>query len=319
MDPKVNGQLQKEWSWLIAVYLFLGGVGSGAYTIAAFNGFLGDSMELSTTLGLWIALPALLIGSACLMADLGNPGRAFMAGFKPGSSWIARGFWIITIFMLIAFVHLFRHQFTDYSEVTGSGLNLMGFLGIIFGIMTMAYTGILLGASKGIPFWRSAAVPLIFVISALVTGAFIIMVFLVFAGAASELRVMALEASVLLVAELLALFFFLQAAYRQPDARESVERLIRKRMFVIGDFILGLLVPLALMLLIYFAMEGSSLWLILPTAFIGAGLGLAGGLLLRQAVLSCGALPTLNFAGFKFRRIERPKMPKPGIDTLPPQ
>ena len=30
MDPKVNGQLQKEWGWLIAAYLFLGGVAGGA-------------------------------------------------------------------------------------------------------------------------------------------------------------------------------------------------------------------------------------------------------------------------------------------------
>ncbi len=53
MDPKVNGQLQHEWGWLIAIYLFLGGVGSGAYTIAAINGFLAKSPE-SVSVGLWI-------------------------------------------------------------------------------------------------------------------------------------------------------------------------------------------------------------------------------------------------------------------------
>ena len=48
MDPKVNGQIQNEWGWLVAVYLFLGGVGGGAYTIAAINGFMGEGAELST-------------------------------------------------------------------------------------------------------------------------------------------------------------------------------------------------------------------------------------------------------------------------------
>ena len=91
MDPKVNGQLQREWSWLIAIYLFLGGVGGGAYTIAAINGFLGESMQLSTTVGLWIGFPALLIGTLFLLADLGTPSRAILAGRKPGTSWIARG------------------------------------------------------------------------------------------------------------------------------------------------------------------------------------------------------------------------------------
>jgi hypothetical protein len=51
---------------------------------------------------------------------------------------------------------------------------------------------------------------------------------------------------------------------------------------------------------------------------LGALLGLIGGLALRQAVLVCGALPTLNMAGFEFRRIARPKERKPGIGMLPP-
>ena len=54
MDPKVNGQIQTEWRWLIAIYLFLGGVGGGAYTIAAINSFLGEALEPSTVVGLWI-------------------------------------------------------------------------------------------------------------------------------------------------------------------------------------------------------------------------------------------------------------------------
>jgi formate-dependent nitrite reductase membrane component NrfD len=80
MDPKVDGQMQTEWSWLIAIYLFLGGVGAGAYTIGAINGFVGEELELSTTLGLWIGFPALLIGSACLLADLGSAPRGWRGG-----------------------------------------------------------------------------------------------------------------------------------------------------------------------------------------------------------------------------------------------
>ena len=88
MNPKANGQLQTEWGWLIAIYLFLGGIGGGAYTIAALNWFVGDGAGESTRIGLWIGFPALLIGSIFLMADLGSPGKAFLAAMKPGSSWI---------------------------------------------------------------------------------------------------------------------------------------------------------------------------------------------------------------------------------------
>jgi formate-dependent nitrite reductase membrane component NrfD len=187
----------------------------------------------------------------------------------------------------------------------------------------MAYTGILLGASKGIPFWRSGVVPVVFVISALVTGHFFIMIGMVIfndgAATASQLNIMAVEAAVLVAVEVLAIFFFLQAAYRQPDSRESAERIMRKRIFVLGYFILGLGVPLVLMLVVYYGMAEAGLSAVLAVSFIGALLGLIGGLLLRQAVLVCGALPTLNIGGFEFRRIARPKDPKPGIDSLPPQ
>ena len=177
MDPKVNGQLQHDWGWLIAVYLFLGGVGGGAYTIAAINSFMGTDLAISTTVGLWIAFPSLLIGTIFLMVDLGSPIHAVLAGMKPKTSWIARGTWIISIFMLLSFLHLVLYQFTNAgAEIAGKTIiDIISIAGIIFAIGTMAYTGILLSASKGIPFWRSGVVPVVFVVSAVVTGHFAIM------------------------------------------------------------------------------------------------------------------------------------------------
>ena len=279
-------------------------------------------MQLSTTIGLWIGFPALLVGTLFLLADLGSPARAVLAGRKPGTSWIARGTWIISIFMVLSFVHLVLHQFTDVRFTGGSALlPVIPVAGIIFAILTMAYTGILLGASRGIPFWRSGVVPVVFVVSAVVTGHFAIMLGMTFfsegQAALSPLRAMALEAAAFVILEALAIVFFLQAAYQQPDSRESAERILRKRMFVIGYFVLGLAVPLVLMLAAYRLMSQPGEGMMVVA--IGAILGLAGGLILRQAVLVCGTLPTLNVAGFKFRRIARPREPKPGIGLLPPR
>jgi formate-dependent nitrite reductase membrane component NrfD len=324
MDPKVNGQLQRDWGWLIALYLFLGGVGGGAYTIAAINSLMESSPVLSTTVGLWIAFPALLVGTMVLIADLGSPTRAILAGMKPRTSWIARGTWIISAFMVLSFFHLVFHQFTNVGETPGGAavIDVIAVAGIIFAIGTMAYTGILLGASKGIPFWRSGIVPVVFVVSATVTGHFAIMLGMALFGDTTSLmmpfKTMALEAAGLVVLEVLAILFFLQAAFRQPDPRESAERILRKRMFVVGYFILGLAAPLILMLIVYRASAEAAPGLY-SIIVLGAVLGLIGGLILRQAVLICGALPTLNIAGFEFRRIHRPKQPKPGIGMLPPQ
>jgi formate-dependent nitrite reductase membrane component NrfD len=315
MDPKVNGQLQHYWGWLIAAYLFLGGVAGGAYTMGAVNMFLGSEMGLSTTIALWISFPAIIIGSLLLIADLGSPSRAFLAGMKPRSSWIARGTWIISIFIVLSFIHLVVDQFTSAG---GSGaMKILAVIGTVFAVGTMAYTGILLGASKGIPFWRSGVVPALFVVSAIVTGHFSIMLGLALfksTAAPTALLHMSIEAFVLVVVELLAILFFLQAAFRQPDPRESAERILSNRLFVIGYFILGLGIPAVLMLIVYNSGTPSIGLLVL-----GSALGLLGGLILRQSVLICGALPTLNMAGFQFRRIHRRKIPKPGIGMLPPQ
>ncbi len=329
MDPKVNGQMQHDWSWLIAVYLFLGGIAGGAYVIAAINSFLGDGLVLSTTIGLWIAFPALAIGTLFLMADLGSPRHAVLSAMKPGTSWISRGTIVISVFMAISFIHLVIRQFTSFGDTAGGQtiMNILSVLGIIFAVGTMAYTGILLGASKGIPFWRSGAVPVVFVISALVTGHFAIMLGValladaasIFANAstvAEAIRVMALEAAVLVAVEVLAIAFFLQGALSHPDPRESAHRILHKRMFVWGYFILGLGVPLVLMILAY--RSTGDMDQLLGPVIVGALLGLSGGLILRQAVLICGALPTLNIAGFEFRRIHRPKEPKAKMGLLPP-
>jgi formate-dependent nitrite reductase membrane component NrfD len=324
MNPNANGQMQREWGWWIAIYLFLGGIGGGAYTIGAFNWLVGGVAGESTTVSLWIGFPALAIGSLCLLVDLGSPTKAFLAGMRPGTSWIARGTWIISIFMVLAFLHFVLHLFTGTGQTSGGRtlLNVIAILGIVFAVGTMAYTGVLLSASKGIPFWRSGVVPVVFVVSALVTGHFTIMLGIALtsgsAAVPDPLRIMAFEAAVLVALEVLAIVFFLQAAFRLPDPRESAERILRNRMFVIGYFLLGLAVPLVLMVVAYRTMPQQSPTGAVTLLGIGAVLGLVGGVILRQAILASGALPTLNMGGFEFRRIARPKDPKPAPGLMPP-
>ncbi|MHC4103127.1 MAG: NrfD/PsrC family molybdoenzyme membrane anchor subunit, partial [Planctomycetota bacterium] len=300
MNPKVNGQIQTHWRWLIAAYLFLGGVGAGAYTVAAVNTFLGKVLEPSTIVGLWISFPALIIGSLCLLADLGQPTKAVLAGMRPGTSWIARGFWIISIFMIVAMVHTWLAVFGNAE--TGL-LKTIAVVGIVFAVSTMAYTGILLGVSKGITFWRSGAVPVVFVISATVTGHFAIMIGLVLLSGRLEsvevFRLMAGEAALLVVFEILAIAFFLQAAWKQPDPRESVVRLLANTTFIGGYVLGGLIAPLVLMLVLYRRMPEATDSAVMTVAVIGAALGLLGGLILRWGVLRFGAMPTLNVGGFE--------------------
>ena len=321
MDPKANGQLQHYWAWLIAVYLFLGGIGAGAYTIAAVNGFLGNEMELSTRVGLWIGFPALLIGCLCLLADLGSPTRAVLAGVKVRTSWIARGTWVISAFMLLSLIHLALFLAGYRLSGEGSGvLTIVAVLGILTAVGTMAYTGLLLSAAKGMPFWRSGMVPVVFVVSALVTGHCSIMLGMLpfHEGPPGALQTMGIEAASLVALEVLAIALYLYSAFKVAETRESTRQILSNKAFVLGYFVLGLAAPLALMLRLGLGMGGSTITQQAAVSAVGAVLGLAGGLILRWAVLKTGALPTWHIAGCEFRRVSRPKAPKPSMGLLPP-
>ena len=154
-----------------------------------------------------------------------------------------------------------------------------------------------------------------YLISAIVTGHFLVMLLVSFGSdAGASLQKLAGEGIIIVVLEVLVILFFLQSAYKIPDSRESAARILRRPSFVIGYFVVGLILPFVLMLAVYRA-EVPSTGLVI----LGALLGLAGGLILRQAILITGALPTWNMGGFQFRRIHRPKEPKPGIGLMPPK
>jgi formate-dependent nitrite reductase membrane component NrfD len=317
----MNGQLQRHWGWLIAAYLFLGGMGAGAYAVAAINTFMGKGLEASTTVGLWLGFPALAVGSLLLLADLGSPWRAILAGARPRTSWMARGFWVISLFMIVALIHVLFVTFGDRETEAGGLETALAAVGLLLAVLTMAYTGLLLGASKGIPFWRTGVVPMVFVISGLVTGHFAVLVGVAvfYAGMLDKaVTVMSLEAVALVVVEVLAIVFFLQGAFRIPDSRDSGRRLLGQQSFIFGYFIMGLAAPLALALWLYSGAASMSRDLMVGLSVAAGLLGLGGGLILRHAVLESGALPTLNMGGFEFRRIARPKEPRAPIGLVPP-
>jgi formate-dependent nitrite reductase membrane component NrfD len=305
--------LQKDWHWEIAIYLFLGGVGAGAYVTGAVSGFLGWA-EMARW-GILVSFPALAVGSIFLVAHLGNPIRAYLATSKAGTSWISRGVIFISLFMLVSIIHIIGILWVGLS---GAIVTLLSIIGIIVALGTMVYTGALLSASKGIPFWRSGIMPVLFMFSALATGLAVTVVFVYLFGSTPFLagiaHVVALIAAALLLGEAVVILFFLHAAYRLPESRDSAVTVMKKGSFIVGDVLLGLLVPLALMLYVGFGDAGDNTGILMVIAGI---LALIGGLLLRYMVLSVGMITTMYASGFEFRLQNKPE-PKSPIGLVPP-
>src|SRR5512135_696825 len=172
---KMEGQVQIEWRWLIAAYLFLAGVGGGAYLAGVIADFAGGADWTTVSkIGVFLGVPCVLIGTFFLLADLGKPGNAWRVWMKPGTSWIARGTIIIVLFMIFAAIQtaFWIWPFPGAIENARGGIAV---LGAIFGFLTVIYTGLLLAYSQPIALWRTALLPVLFFVSALSTGIMAIM------------------------------------------------------------------------------------------------------------------------------------------------
>jgi formate-dependent nitrite reductase membrane component NrfD len=311
-------QVQHEWRGLIAIYLFLGGVGGGAYAVAATGSILGDAWANVTSAGLYLSFPVVIVGMLFLLAHLGSPMRAPLAMSKLGSSWISRGVWILSIFILLSVIH--------FGLLMSSGADTeiplaLPIVGMLFAVFTMLYTGALLSGSKGYAFWMTGMLPVLFMVSGLVTGLFATILGMVgidmAAITAKQLHMMSGVAGGLIFMELLVLFFFLHASYRTPNTRESAKRMLSKGSFIFGDLILGLFIPLILCFAVYFGIGDRGT--MLNVMMVASVLGLIGGFLLRNAVLGAGMAISLDMAGFHFRPIASLDFQHSPIGKMPPQ
>jgi formate-dependent nitrite reductase membrane component NrfD len=308
-NTTIKRQFQTSWRGLTGLYLFLGGVGAGAYAVAAAGTLLGPAWEPIVNAGLYVSFPAVILGMLFLTAHLGKPFRSPKALARPGSSWISRGVWILGAFIVISLIH-FLGQVGPYDYISnapeGSALPAaLSIIGLICALFVMLYTGALLSASKGYPFWRTGILPVLFMISATFTGLLATMIAAVAVDQSlvtkSHLQNMALVGGGLVLVELVTILFFLHAAYRTADTRESAQTMAKSGSFIFGDLILGLFVPLIIFMVMYFGMAESEVESLVTAGMVAAVLGLIGGLLLRLAVLSAGMSTALEVSGWKFR------------------
>lgn len=157
-----------DWGWRIIIYLFLGGLGAGAFltSFAAEKGWFGDSTNLKRA-GYFLAGPCVAIGSILLFFDLGvafTDPMAVLRMFSNPSSVMTWGIYIITCFVIVGFISAFK---TWQNRKIPS---LLSFLGALLALATGTYTGVLLSVVAAVPFWNTNLLPILFVVSASSTG-----------------------------------------------------------------------------------------------------------------------------------------------------
>ncbi|EAX48286.1 Polysulphide reductase, NrfD [Thermosinus carboxydivorans Nor1] len=161
--------VQTTWGHLVAWYLFLAGAGAGVYMLGIGSKLWRRDDSLARTAYFWG--PALVaFGSLLLVLDLGQPTRAVLAVIRFYSSMISIGTIILALFICLGLYQFYC------AWAKKEALPVFDRIGFGLAIGTATYTGLLLGVVKAIPFWNNPLLPALFLLSALSSGAGLVLV-----------------------------------------------------------------------------------------------------------------------------------------------
>jgi len=282
-DFMVKYQQQKDWidgrGNFIAFAFFLGGISGGLYLASAY---------FDNLLGMFIAWVLALSMGVSYMIHLTHPVRFWRMLMKPKTSWIARGFIFIMLFLGFTTIQLILSQWVP--QATGA-ITALKIVAGVFAFAQSIYTGFAVSYVSAIKVWNSAIVPILFVTCGISGGLAILLA--VMMGQDSS-QIVALEniIRVVLVAFAIIVAVYLwNATYSSTAAKDAVVRLIGGALaplFWIGVFLFGIAVPVVISITTYFTGEAASGFLV--TAVVCE---IIGGLALRFAILKAGVYAPL--------------------------
>ena len=152
------------WDGFVAFYLFLAGLGAGAFVLGVLAGWAKNPAPRMKKIAFLVVLVTVAVGTLVLVFDakagLGNPMRFFLLVTNL-SSVMAWGVIILSAFLVAAFVDL---VILMVKKKTPKALDIVG---LALFVCVAAYTGVLLGdAGVAFPLWNMAVLPILFVVSA---------------------------------------------------------------------------------------------------------------------------------------------------------
>lgn len=302
---------QGIWTWWIAIYLFLGGLGGAAVATSCLtNMYLKPHKDLV----LWGNISALImlgLGSLMLFLHLLdhiaviyvlNP----LILIEKPDAWITWGTQFIVWMMVWSVVYILPYMletpFWSKMPIVGTLLGwfdwlarlslkfhkLIGWLAVINGVGTVFYTGLLLQSFPAVALWHNPGVPLLFIVSAFSTAMAFLLLVLYLAIKREEdkdLKILYERTDVILIGvELLIIFvFFHYTTYGVESAQSTAQILWNDAVWIVGFIGLGLLVP--------FLIEFKGVtkgWNSSAPIILAAILVLGGGYLLRHYFMYAG-------------------------------
>ena len=244
-DMRSDLRPQREWSEGRGIFMVI-----GHFVIGVAGGTWMFSLLYANRVGLAIAFLLAGLGGVLHLANLGRPGRFWKMALHFRTSWISRGFFGLSLFLIGAFLYLVPLFLPGLFWGSDSLIAGIGNVMAIIGMLTIiGYMGFVYTASKGIPFWNSPLHPALYVAYALRGGiaGLLLAVALGGHGMASLTHMLLLWTGITAIA---ILFFGLEVhgalTSGNAAAKRSVHELFAGSVAVYfygGTLLLGLLIP----------------------------------------------------------------------------
>ncbi len=247
-DLRSEYRPQREWAEGRGLFLVIGhflvGIAAGTWLM----GLLYGVME-----ALYAAFGLACLGGLAHLAFLGRPERAWKMMIRSASSWIARGFLGLGLFLTGGFLYLAPEMSRAAPWGESSYLAVAGYVLALIGMaILIVYMGFVYTSSKGVPFWNSPLHPALYIAYAGRGGIATLMIVMAAVGRPIETGATLLEVW-MTVTVVVAILWLLElqgaATGGNVAAKRSVHELLAGRValyFYGGILVIGLAVPAVL-------------------------------------------------------------------------
>ena len=267
---------QQEWSWLLAIDLFLGGVGGGLFLLFQFF-----SLPLFVAI---LALVLVALGALVLLSELGHPLRAWRAIFKLRTSWISRGVLFVSLFLGAGALYV-ASTMAAFSWLPWAGdtlgARILWYIAGFCAVFVILYPGFILTASPAVPFWKTPLLPVLFLTPSIRGASGIVLLISPFFALAPGPPPIGSLVLLLIVVNFVIISIYLSTMNHSGRAAKEAVQLLTQRgrlgwTFGMGALLVGMILPLFVLV---WVPSGA----VLAGAFI-----LTGALLFRYCILKAG-------------------------------
>ena len=151
----------------IAIYFYMTGLSAGSFILSTLSyGFGLKKYKPIGFIGVVLATVLLVLAPLNLIIDLGRPERFWhLFPYLNVKSPVTWGSFLLTIYPINCLIYAYFMK-----KKNDKMTKLFGLIGIPLAISVHGYTGFILALSKARALWNTAVMPILFLVSAMVSG-----------------------------------------------------------------------------------------------------------------------------------------------------